>query len=155
MPKGFPLHIDVKGNNCTVFGGNKSAFRRVQELLRFGAKVTVISPQISPELSHLSEDGRIRHLPRKYFRGDCSNAQLCIAATEDPNLNIAIATECKNKGIPVNVTQPRNYGTFSFPRMVIGDDVVISVSGTLSAETLNHLQDRLQELLPTILADCE
>ena len=51
MPIGFPLHVDIKGNNCTVFGGGKSALRRVQELLRFGAKVTVISPQICSELS--------------------------------------------------------------------------------------------------------
>jgi len=145
MPIGFPLHVDIKGNNCTVFGGGKSALRRVQELLRFGAKVTVISPQICSELSHLSNNGQIRHLPRKYFRGDCSNSQLCVAATEDNNMNIAIATESKNKSIPVNVTQPRSYGTFTFPRMVITDEVVLSVTGTLPADTLNLLQNRLQE----------
>ncbi|MBQ4333097.1 MAG: NAD(P)-dependent oxidoreductase [Clostridia bacterium] len=152
MPIGFPLHVDIKGNNCTVFGGGKSALRRVQELLRFGAKVTVISPQICSELSHLSNNGQIRHLPRKYFRGDCSNSQLCVAATEDNNMNIAIATECKNKSIPVNVTQPRSYGTFTFPRMVITDEVVLSVTGTLPADTLNLLQNRLQELLPDIVS---
>ena len=155
MPKGFPLHIDVKGNNCTVIGGNKSAFRRVQELLRFGAKVTVISPQISPELSHLSEDGRIRHLPRKYFRGDCTNSQLCVAATDDSALNIAISTECKNKGIPVNVTTPRSYGNFTFPRLVITDDVVLSITGTLSADTLTALKERLEEELPRIIEDIQ
>ena len=152
MPIGFPLHVDIKGNNCTVFGGGKSALRRVQELLRFGAKVTVISPQICSELSHLSNNGQIRHLPRKYFRGDCSNSQLCVAATEDNNMNIAIATECKNKSIPVNVTQPRSYGTFTFPRMVITDEVVLSVTGTLPADTLNLLQNRLQELRPDIVS---
>jgi len=152
MPIGFPLHVDIKGNNCTVFGGGKSALRRVQELLRFGAKVTVISPQICSELSHLSNNGQIRHLPRKYFRGDCSNSQLCVAATEDNNMNIAIATESKNKSIPVNVTQPRSYGTFTFPRMVITDEVVLSVTGTLPADTLNLLQNRLQELLPDIVS---
>ena len=152
MPIGFPLHIDIKGNNCTVFGGGKSALRRVQELLRFGAKVTVVSPQVCSELAHLSDNGQIRHLPRKYFRGDCSNCQLCVAATEDNNMNIAIATECKNKSIPVNVTQPRSYGTFAFPRMVITDEVVLSVTGTLSADTLNLLQSRLQELLPDIVS---
>lgn len=152
MPIGFPLHVDIKGNNCTVFGGGKSALRRVQELLRFGAKVTVVSPQVCSELTHLSDNGQIRHLPRKYFRGDCSNSQLCVAATEDNNMNIAIATECKNKGIPVNVTQPRSYGTFTFPRMVITDEVVLSVTGTLPADTLNLLQNRLQELLPDIVS---
>jgi len=155
MAIGFPLLIDVKGNNCTVFGGNKSALRRVKELLRFGAKITLISPQICPELAQMSDEGLIRHIPRKYFRGDCTNAQLCVAATEDSNVNIAISSECKNKGIPVNVTQPRSYGTFTFPRMVIGENVVLSITGALSAETLSRLQDRLQEDLPHILSAIE
>ena len=151
MAIGFPLLIDLNGNNCTVFGGGKSALRRVKELLRFGAKVTLVSPQICPELAKLSDDGVIRHIPRKYFRGDCSNAQLCVAATDDSALNIAISSECKNKSIPVNVTQPRSYGTFAFPRMVLADDVVLSINGSLPAETLSRLRDRLQRDLPDIL----
>lgn len=153
MSIGFPLLIDLKGNNCTVFGGGKSALRRVKELLRFGAKVTLISPQICSELSQLSECGDIRYIPRKYFRGDCSNSQLCVAATDDSTLNIAISTECKNKGIPVNVTQPRSYGTFTFPRMATSEDVVISINGTLSADQLSHLRDRIQQELPSMIAD--
>lgn len=151
MALGFPLLVDLKGNNCTVFGGNKSALRRVNELIRFGAKVTVISPVICSELEQLSNEGSIRHIPRKYFRGDCSNAQLCVAATDDNALNIAISTECKNKGIPVNVTSPRSYGNFTFPRMVLTDDVVLSITGTLPADTLSKLKDRLQEELPHII----
>ena len=153
MAMGFPLLIDIKGNNCTVFGGGKSALRRVKELLRFGAKVTLVSPQICPELEQMSNDGTVRHIPRKYFRGDCTNAQLCVAATEDTTLNIAISTECKNKGIPVNVTQPRSYGTFTFPRMVQTEDVVLSINGSLSADMLSKLRDHLQEKLPDIVRE--
>ena len=155
MAMGFPLLVDIKGNNCTVFGGGKSALRRVIELLRFGAKVTLVSPQVCPELEQMSADGTIRHIPRKYFRGDCSNAQLCVAATDDSTLNIAISTECKNKGIPVNVTQPRSYGTFTFPRMVVTDDVTLSITGTLPAEVLSKLRDRLQEDISTILDEIQ
>lgn len=155
MAIGFPLLIDLKGNNCTVFGGGKSALRRVNELLRFGAKVTLVTPDPCPELLQMSESGVIRHIPRKYFRGDCTNSQLCVAATDDNNLNISISTECKNKGIPVNVTQPRSYGTFTFPRMVLGENVVLSINGSLPAETLSRLRDRLQQDLPIILKELE
>ena len=153
MALGFALLVDINGNNCTVFGGNKSALRRVNELLRFGAKVTLISPQICPELKKMSDNGLIRHIPRKYFRGDCSNSQLCVAATDDNALNIAISTECKNKGIPVNVTSPRSYGTFTFPRLVANDDVVLSITGTLPADTLTKLQERLQVELPRLIEE--
>ena len=155
MALGFPLLVDLKDNNCTVFGGNKSALRRVNELLRFGAKVTVISPAICSELEALSESGQIRHIPRKYFRGDCSNSQLCVAATDDNTLNIAISTECKNKGITVNVTSPRSYGNFTFPRLVITDDVILSITGSLPADTLTALQERLQDEIPHILNEIQ
>ena len=153
MALGFPLLVELKDNNCTVFGGNKSALRRVNELLRFGAKVTVISPTICTELEQMSLQGQIRHIPRKYFRGDCTNSQLCVAATDDNTLNIAISTECKNKGIPVNVTAPRSYGNFTFPRLVITDDVVLSITGTLPADTLTKLQERLQEQLSEMIEE--
>ena len=151
MAIGFPLLIDLKENNCTVFGGGKSALCRVNELLRFGAKVTLVCQDPCSELLQMSENGIIRHIPRKYFRGDCTNSQLCVAATDDNNLNIAISTECKNKGIPINVTQPRSYGTFTFPRMVLSDEVVLSINGSLPAETLSRLRDYLQTELPNIL----
>ena len=151
MTLGFPLLVDLRDNNCTVFGGNDSALRRVKELLRFGAKVTVISPAICLELEEISNAGLIRHIPRKYFRGDCSNSQLCVAATEDDSLNIAISTECKNKGIPVNVTSPCSYGTFTFPRLVVEDEVILSLTGTLSSEEMSRLRNRLTAILPQLI----
>lgn len=148
MGLGFPLLVNLAGNNCTVFGGNERALRRVRELLRFDAKVTVIAPQVCSALAEMSATGQIRHIPRKYFRGDCSNSQVCVAATDDDATNIAISTECKNKSIPVNVISPADYGTFTFPRLVITDGLVLSLTGTLSAEALTKLQIQLQNELP-------
>ncbi len=155
MGIGFPLYVDLTDNNCTIFGGGENTVRRVRELRRFGAKVTVISPTLCPPLVELSEKGEIRHIPRKYYRGDCSNAQLCVAATDDVNTNIAIATECKAKGIPVNVTDPAVYGNFRFPRVVIREDVVISVTGDIPSEKLKRLRDRLRDAIPEMLEKIE
>ncbi len=153
MAIGFPLHIDLNGNNCTVFGGDETAAKRAAVLLRFGAKVTVINPTICPALQQMSDKGSIRHIPRRYFRGDCSNAQLCVAATDDPDLNIRIATECKAKNLPVNVTTPAGYGTFYFPRVIMQDDILITVAGDAPAEKKRRIRDKLKEILPDILRE--
>ncbi len=155
MALGFPLHIDINGNNCTVFGGGEAAARRAEALLRFGAKVTVIAPVICPALTKLSDSGAVRHIPRKYFRGDCSNAQICVAASEDPDMNIRIATECKAKNIPINVTEPSSYGTFRFPRVIIQDDIIITIDGDAPTEKKRLLRDKLKAFLPTALQDNE
>lgn len=155
MSMGFPLHVDLDGNNCTIFGGGKAAARRAEILLHFGAKVTVISPLICPELEKLSDIGAVRHIPRKYFRGDCSNSQLCVAATDDDETNIRIATECKAKGIPVNVTSPKGYGTFRFPRVIFQDDILITIDGTASTEKIRAIRDKLKTVIPRIAEDVE
>lgn len=155
MAVGFPLHISIEGNNCTVFGGGDSALRRVRELRRFGAKITVISAQVCPELKQMSDAGDIRHIPRNYFRGDCTNSQLCVAAAETASQNILIASECKAKSIPVNVTDPEDYGTFTFPRVLMMDGVIISIAGDVPTDTLCRLRDRLKEEIPAMLKDIE
>ena len=151
MAIGFPLYINLDGNNCTIFGGNEQALRRAAALRSFGARVTVISPTVCDGLAQMSKDGEIRHIPRRYFRGDCTSSQLCIAATDEPSVNIAISTECKAKSIPVEVTNPKEYGNFTFPRVIIQEDVVVSVAGSASSERLRHLRDQLMEAIPGML----
>ena len=63
MAPGFPLYIDLNGNNCTVFGGGRAAAARVATLLEFGAKVTVISPTICDELRRLDEESESAIFP--------------------------------------------------------------------------------------------
>ena len=55
MGFGFPLFIDVKGNNCLILGGNDFAAEKARVLLQFGAKVTVISPVLEPSLLEMEE----------------------------------------------------------------------------------------------------
>lgn len=149
----FPLYVDLKDNNCTVFGGGETAYAAAVTLLQFHAKVTVVSPTICPALEELDKNGTVRYLRRKYCRGDCSFAHVCVAATDDPSVNIAISDECKNKSIPVAVERPVGFGTFTLPHAVIRDNVVVSVSGTAPQEKQAFITARLEEILPRLLAE--
>lgn len=147
MAFGFPLYIDLNGNNCTIFGGGEYAADKAEALLRFGARVTVISPDLCDRLVVMDEQKQIRYIPRKYYRGDCSTAVLCVAATNNEAINIAIATESKAKNIPVNVARPAAFGNFIFPEVASTDMLQVSLVGSLSPEKLRLLRDRLQAQL--------
>ena len=147
----MPIHLELAGNNCTIFGGGRNTVRRAREFLHFGAKVTVISPTVCPELQELIDTSDIRYIPRKYFRGDCSNSQICVAATDDPSVNISIATECKAKRILVNVTAPAEYGNFEFPRTVTQGDLVLSVGGDAPRTVLKSVRNQLREEIPQLI----
>ena len=151
MALGFPLYINLHGNNCVVLGGGDFAYQRAKTLLDFGAKVTVISPTLCEEMQRLDEENKIRYIPRRYFRGDCTCAYLCVAATEDESLNVAISDECKAKGIPVNVLKPVAFGTFYFPSVVLTDALSISISGKLDPAVVSSLRDQIEQALPAML----
>lgn len=150
MALGFPLYIDLNGNNCTVFGGGEYAADKVETLLRFGAKVTVISPALCDRLVALDEAQAIRYIPRKYYRGDCTTCVLCVAATNHDATNIAIASESKAKNIPVHVSRPAAFGNFQFPEAIISEKLQLSLVGDCPREQLRAVRDRLQVALDDV-----
>ena len=151
MAVGFPLYVDLKDNNCTVFGGGEDAYEAAVTLRRFDAKVTVISPTICEALQEMDKTGEIRYLRRKYFRGDCSSARLCVALTEDTAMNIAISDECKNKNIPIALNNPQGFGNFSFPHAAICNDTVVTVSGDANTAQQRFIAKRLEQILPALI----
>ncbi|MDD2362513.1 MAG: bifunctional precorrin-2 dehydrogenase/sirohydrochlorin ferrochelatase [Oscillospiraceae bacterium] len=153
MAPRFPLYIDLYDNNCVIFGGGNQAAERAEVLLKFGAKVTVISPTICPKLKKLDEAGLIRYLPRRYYRGDCSSGYLCVAATNDEAVNISISDECKAKLIHVNVTNPSEFGTFMFPAVISKNDVTVSVVSDSDPEQAEIICGKLAKTFDSIIKD--
>lgn len=144
MALGFPLYINLHDNNCVIIGGGDYAADCARTLLDFGAKVTVICPVLCPALKELDRQQAVRHIPRRYYRGDCTNAYLCVAATDDESVNIAVSDECKAKGIPVNLSRPAAFGNFLFPVAILREELTISLAGNRPREELERLRDRLE-----------
>ena len=47
----LPIFINVKDRNCLVVGGGEVAARKAAMLIRAGARVLVVSPELGTELS--------------------------------------------------------------------------------------------------------
>ena len=87
----YPIFLDVRGRRAVVVGGGKVAERKVRKLLRAGAVVRVISPELTPGLDRLAGANRIRVTRRQYQEGELArqranrlSPQLVLAATDDP-----------------------------------------------------------------------
>jgi len=89
----YLLALRLAGRRVVVAGGGNVAARRVPALLDAGAEVIVISPGLSPALDDLATGGRIAWTAREYAGGDCAEAWLVCACTDDPAVNAAIAAE--------------------------------------------------------------
>jgi precorrin-2 dehydrogenase/sirohydrochlorin ferrochelatase len=127
-PRYYPAVLNLRDRSVVVIGGGLIATRKVAELLTTGARVTVISPTVSPRLARWVRDGRLRHRARSYRRGDLKGSRLAVAATSNPDEHTRIAQEARATSTWLNVVDRPEYCDFFAPAVVRRGDLTIAVS---------------------------
>ena len=134
--KYYPVFIDLKKKLSLVIGGGSVASRKVEQLLKAGARVRVISPELSELLREKLERGEIEYLQREYQRGDLEGVFLAIAATDDYRLNAQIAGEAEERGVLFNAVDQPELCNFIVPSIVERGDLLIAISTSGSSPSL-------------------
>jgi len=124
----IPIFLDVTGRQCVVVGGGEVAARKVEALLEAGARVTVVSPTLSPPMKAIVANRLVTHLARNYERGDIRGCVLVYAATDDPKVHRELAAEARALGIPVNVVDVPELCSFIAPAVVKRGALQIAIS---------------------------
>ncbi len=89
----YPVVLDLGGRPVLVVGGGAVAERKVEGLRAVGASITVVSPRVSARLAKMADDGDIRVRLRSYRRSDLRGVAIVFAATDDRNVNAAVAAD--------------------------------------------------------------
>ena len=128
MPAYYPVFIDVRARTCVVVGGGNIGEEKVSKLLDCGAKVLVISPEVTERVRNLVDDDNVTWTQRGYRPGDLKGAFIAIAATDDSKVNERIAAEAEERNVLLNVVDVTHLCTFIAPSVVRKGDVTIAVS---------------------------
>jgi len=143
--KYYPVFLDIKDKKCVVVGGGEVAARKAERLLDCCAKVFVISPKLSPELSALKEKNLISHIATEYTGDLIHGVALIIGATDDEKTNAAISLDARKKGIPVNIVDDPQKCDFILPSLVQRGDLAIAIgTGGKSPALARHLREELE-----------
>ena len=146
VPKYFPAFLNLQGIPCLVVGGGDVAERKVIALLECDAKVTLISPKITPHLAGICQQEMITWLCREYTSGDSAGFRVVISATNHIVVNNRVAEECKEAGILVNIVDDLQNCGFLAPAVVRRGDLVIAVStGGASPLVARKIREELEE----------
>lgn len=119
----FPLFIDLTGRKAVVVGGGAVGLRRAKALRRYGAEVTVVSPDLA------GDAGDVRWLRKPYSPGDLSGAYLVVAATSQPQVNAAVGREARALGAVFNRSDCPSDCDFFFPALCEGEGLTAGVTG--------------------------
>jgi len=145
-PYYYPMFLHISGKRCVVVGGGQIALRKVKMLLEHGAVVTVISPELCPELKRLVGSGEIGVLQKNYHTGDLDHALIAIAATNDSIINREVVREAREKAVLVNVVDEPEGCDFIVPSYIRRGDITIAIStGGRSPTLARKIRARLEK----------
>ncbi len=124
----YPVFLDLAGKSVVVIGGGNIAHQKMENLIKAGADVTVVSPGLNEPMAALKAEGHFRHIEREYEPGDLEGYALAFVATDDRAVNSTVADEGKARGVWVNAVDDPPYCDFIMPGIVQRGDLVIAVS---------------------------
>lgn len=121
----YPVNLRVSGRRCLVVGAGRVALGKILGLLEAGAAVTVVAPDVIPEIEHL--DG-VDIERRAYRPGEVEGYRLVIAATGDPAVNGQVHDDGESAGIWVNTADDPERCTFTLPARIRRGPLIVTFS---------------------------
>jgi siroheme synthase-like protein len=153
MSFAYPVMLDLAGRPCLVVGGGPVAERKIDGLLAADARVTVVSPSLTPALLTLAAEARLHWRPREYLAGDAAGFAFVMVAASDASVSEAIAAECRARGIWINCADDPARCDFILPAVFRRGALTVAVStGGVSPTMARLVREELEARLPDDLA---
>ncbi|OGX14003.1 MAG: hypothetical protein A2351_08455 [Omnitrophica bacterium RIFOXYB12_FULL_50_7] len=144
----YPIGLDITDRECLVVGGGRVAERKVMRLLAYGAKVTVVSPELTPSLKKWARQDMFCHQKKKFSNDILREQFLVFALTDDLSVNRRIACEARKKNILANVAKPGGASAFILPAVLRRPSFSIAVSTEgRSPRTAKRIREKLKKIL--------
>lgn len=141
----YPVGLELAEQECLVVGGGMVAQRKVESLLEAGARVTVVSPDLTPELAGLAAAGTVRWMEREYRSGDLEGFALIMAATDNEPVNRLVSQEARERKLPVNVCDRPELCSFIVPAVARQGALLLAVfTGGQSPMLARQIREELQ-----------
>jgi len=145
--KYYPIFLDIKDRPVLVIGGGNIALEKVGNLLKAGAKITLISPTILPSIRRFNR--RITFIEREFHADDISENYIIIfAATGESKLNASVSATCRSRRILCNTVDEPAFCHFIIPAIVRRGAITIAVSTSgVSPYMARLLKEKLRHFI--------
>jgi precorrin-2 dehydrogenase/sirohydrochlorin ferrochelatase len=123
----YPIFLELGSRRVVVIGGGAVAVRKVQVLLSAGARIVVVAERIDEMMTALCRDTDAELIKSKYSKSYIAGALLCIAATNDNELNKQIYKDCQELEVLCNVVDVPELCDFFVPAVVKRGNLQIAI----------------------------
>jgi siroheme synthase-like protein len=142
----FPMFVKLHGRLVVVVGGGEIAAAKIEGLLRAGAKIRLVAPEVHPTLAGAIGSRQIEWIPREFEKSDLQGATLAVAATSAPGVNASVYREAEERGIFCNAVDDIENCHFYYGSVVQRGDLQIAISTNGKSPALaQRLREELEK----------
>ena len=147
----LPLFLNIHQQPCLLVGGGQVAKRRLEWLRNANATVTVVAPELHPDILAQVDDRSVFWIKDIFRPEQMKGCTLVVCATNDAAVNRAAAQAAHARQLPVNVVDDPEQGNIIVPAVIERDPVVIAIiSGGASPVLVRWLRNRIESLLSSV-----
>jgi siroheme synthase-like protein len=119
MKNYFQASLDLEGRPCLMVGGGGEAEEKTGRLLEVGALVTVVSPDVTPQLDAWAREGAIAVHRRRFETADLDGVYLAVNTIKsDPALSQHIYEVCEARRILISAYDQPDASNFVMVALV-------------------------------------
>ena len=147
----FPISLKLQQQPCLIVGGGRIAYRKAVLLVKAGASLTVLSPEIEDELMQLVTHSQGQYINSRYqdTQVNLRAYRLVIAATNDKAINQAVFEACEAENVLVNSVDDPPHCRFMVPAIIDRSPLVISVATNGTSPVLSRqIRTQLESSIP-------
>ena len=143
--------LSLVNKKVLVVGGGNVAFRKISGILRRGAQVVVVSPQLNKSMQQLWRTENIQWVQKEFEVSDVDGAFLVFAATDCSKVNERVASSCSQEQL-VNICNDGEASSFHTPAVYERSYLTVAVSTNgvspgLAKRIRNEIAEQYDDLL--------
>ncbi len=145
--------LDLGGKHVVVAGGGTVAQRRVPRLINAGARVEVVSPEVTPAVEAMADAGELTWNARAYTSADLDEAWYAIACTSDPAVNAEVVADAESRRLFCVRADDASQGTAVTPAIAEHDGLLLGVLAGGAHRRSSAVRDGVVEALRSGVVD--
>jgi uroporphyrin-III C-methyltransferase/precorrin-2 dehydrogenase/sirohydrochlorin ferrochelatase len=124
----YPLALKLRDRRVLVVGGGAVATRRVPALLAAGARVDIVSPELTPALRSHVDAGRATWAARRFEPADVDGAWLVQVAVDDPAAAELVSAAAEERRVFCVRADDRDAATAWTPAVTRQGQITVAVT---------------------------
>src|SRR6187549_316955 len=119
----YPVFLKLDGRRVLLVGGGPVAASKLDGLLEAGARVTVVAPEVRPEIERAGVD-----VQRRPFATSDLEGSWWVVAAAPPDVNRQVLEAAEARGVWVNAVDDPPNATAYLGGVVRKSDVTVAIS---------------------------